>query len=195
MASNEVTQFSGNPTFPRNSSPNCSTPTVAELEEILRNNRVPLSRIDEVWPNLYIGDLTVALDRFRLWKLGITHVLNAAHKQIASSGCQDFYGTSVDYYGIAAQDLPNFDIAAHFNSASEYIYRALDILGGKVFVHCTFGYSRSVSLVLAYLMTYHHLSLLNALKTVASHRRIFPNRGFLRQLRDFDTKLQEERIV
>ncbi|XP_048419229.1 dual specificity protein phosphatase 13-like [Stegostoma tigrinum] len=170
-------------------------PTVMELEEILRQNRVPLSRIDEVWPNLYIGDMTIAHDRFRLWKLGITHVLNAAHKQVASSGCQDFYGPSVDYYGIAAHDVPTFDIAAHFYSASDYIHKALDILGGKIFVHCAFGYSRSVSLVLAYLMIYHHLSLLDAVKTVASHRRIFPNRGFLKQLRNFDIKLQQERIV
>ncbi|XP_078055733.1 dual specificity protein phosphatase 13A-like [Mustelus asterias] len=195
MASNEVTQSSGNPAFSKNSTPKANTPTVIELEEILRNNRVPLSRIDEVWPNLYIGDMTIAHDRFRLWKLGITHVLNAAHKQIASSGCQDFYGTGMDYYGIEGRDLPNFDIAAHFSSASEYIHRALGVLGGKVFVHCAFGYSRSATLVLAYLMTYHHLSLFDALKTVTSHRRIFPNRGFLRQLRNFDIKLQQERIV
>uniref|UniRef100_UPI00398E6772 dual specificity protein phosphatase 13A-like isoform X3 n=1 Tax=Pristiophorus japonicus TaxID=55135 RepID=UPI00398E6772 len=193
--SDEATQNSGNPAFSKNPSPGASPPTVAELEGILRNNRVPLSRIDEVWPNLYIGDMTVAHDRFRLWKLGITHVLNAAHKQIASSGCQDFYGCSMDYYGIAASDVPHFDIAAYFYSASEYIHRALDIMGGKVFVHCAFGFSRSASLVLAYLMTYHRLSLLDAVKTVTTHRRIFPNRGFLRQLRNFDIKLQNERKV
>ncbi|XP_043534839.1 dual specificity protein phosphatase 13-like isoform X1 [Chiloscyllium plagiosum] len=193
--SKEATQSSGNPNFSINSSPNANTPTVMELEEILRQNRVPLSRIDEVWPNLYIGDMTIAHDRFRLWKLGITHVLNTAHKQVASSGCQDFYGTSMDYYGIAARDVPNFDIAAYFYSASDYIHKALDILGGKIFVHCAFGYSRSASLVLAYLMIYHHLSLLDAVKTVTSRRRIFPNRGFLKQLRRFDIKLQQERIV
>ncbi|XP_043534840.1 dual specificity protein phosphatase 13-like isoform X2 [Chiloscyllium plagiosum] len=129
--SKEATQSSGNPNFSINSSPNANTPTVMELEEILRQNRVPLSRIDEVWPNLYIGDMTIAHDRFRLWKLGITHVLNTAHKQVASSGCQDFYGTSMDYYGIAARDVPNFDIAAYFYSASDYIHKALDILGGN----------------------------------------------------------------
>ncbi|XP_067828676.1 dual specificity protein phosphatase 13A family protein [Heptranchias perlo] len=195
MMSDEETEPRSDPTFSKNPSPDTNTPTVAELEEILRNNRVPLSRIDEVWPNLYIGDMTVAHDRFCLWKLGVTHVLNAAHKMIASSGCQDFYGTGMDYYGIAASDLPNFDIAAYFYSASEYIHQALDIMGGKIFVHCAFGYSRSASLVLAYLMTYHHLSLLDAVKTVAMHRRIFPNRGFLKQLRNFDIKLQEERKV
>ncbi|XP_069741354.1 dual specificity protein phosphatase 13A-like [Narcine bancroftii] len=171
------------------------TATVTELEGILRNNRFPLSPIDEVWPNLYIGDMTVAEDRFRLWKLGITHVLNAAHKQLASSGCQDFYGTTVDYYGIAAQDLPNFDISAYFYSASEYIHQVVSVLGGKIFVHCAFGYSRSATLVLAYLMIYHHLSLLDAVNTVAQRRRIFPNRGFLKQLQALDIKLQQERKV
>ncbi|XP_072139048.1 dual specificity protein phosphatase 13A-like [Mobula birostris] len=166
------------------------TPTVIELEGILRSNRVPLSRIDQVWPNLYIGDMTVAHDRFQLWKLGITHVLNAAHKQLASSGCQDLYGTAMDYYGITASDLPSFDISAYFHSASDYIHQSLDILGGKVLVHCAFGYSRSATLVLAYLMIHHHLTLLDAVNTVAQHRRIFPNRGFLKQLRALDLKLQ-----
>ncbi|XP_051897327.1 dual specificity protein phosphatase 13-like [Pristis pectinata] len=193
--SDEATQSSGYPRCHSDPRPEPSTPTVVQLEEILHNNRVPLSRIDEVWPNLYIGDMTVAHDRFQLWKLGITHVLNAAHKQLASSGCQDFYGTAMDYYGIAARDLPSFDISAYFHPASEYIHQAVDILGGKVFVHCAFGYSRSVTLVLAYLMTYHHLSLLDAVNTVAERRRIFPNRGFLKQLRTLDIKLQQGRKV
>ncbi|XP_055517560.1 dual specificity protein phosphatase 13-like [Leucoraja erinacea] len=175
--------------------PGAGTPTVNELERLLRDNTVALSRVDEVWPGLYIGDMTAAHDRFQLWKLGITHVLNAAHKQLASSGCQDFYGTAMDYRGIAARDLPHFDISAYFYSAAEYIHQAVDVLGGKVFVHCAFGYSRAATLALAYLMIHQRLSLWDAVITVANHRRIYPNRGFLKQLRTLDTKLQQERKV
>lgn len=31
-------------------------PSVLELEELLRAGKVSCSRVDEVWPNLYIGD-------------------------------------------------------------------------------------------------------------------------------------------
>lgn len=31
-------------------------PTVLELEELLRAGKFSSSRVDEVWPNLYIGD-------------------------------------------------------------------------------------------------------------------------------------------
>ncbi|XP_007896955.2 dual specificity protein phosphatase 13 [Callorhinchus milii] len=167
-----------------------ATPTVAELEEILKSNKFPFHHIDEVWPNLYLGDITIAQDTFGLWKMGITHVLNAAHKML---GGDDFYGTSVEYYGIAASDLPGFDIAAYFHSGGEFIHRALDTPGGKLLVHCAVGVSRSATLVLAYLMVYHSHSLAEAIETVTARRRIFPNRGFLKQLRKLDQKLKEDR--
>lgn len=64
---------------------------------------------------------------------------------------------------------------------------------GKVFVHCAMGVSRSASLVLAFLMIHKNMTLVDALKTVGSHRNICPNTGFLSQLRDLDIKLNEER--
>lgn len=64
---------------------------------------------------------------------------------------------------------------------------------GKVFVHCAMGVSRSATLVLAFLMIHENMTLVDALKTVGSHRDICPNTGFLSQLRELDIKLSEER--
>ena len=64
-------------------------------------------------------------------------------------------------------------------------------LAAKILVHCAVGISRSSSLVLAYLMIYHHFSLVQAIQTVKSHRWIFPNRGFLKQLRNLDIQLRQ----
>ncbi|KAH0624336.1 hypothetical protein JD844_031719 [Phrynosoma platyrhinos] len=55
------------------------------------------------------------------------------------------------------------------------------------------GLSRSATLVLAYLMIHENLTLVEALKSVDSHRGICPNTGFLSQLRALDIKLNKEK--
>lgn len=72
-----------------------------------------------------------ANNRFELWKLGITHVLNAAHGGLYCQGGPDFYGSSVNYLGVPAHDLPDFDISAYFSSAADFIHRALSTPGGR----------------------------------------------------------------
>lgn len=62
-------------------------------------------------------------------------------------------------------------------------------LAGKVFVHCAMGLSRSATLVLAYLMIYENMTLVDAIKAVSANRNISPNNGFLEQLRELDVKL------
>uniref|UniRef100_A0A3B3UPS8 Dual specificity protein phosphatase n=1 Tax=Poecilia latipinna TaxID=48699 RepID=A0A3B3UPS8_9TELE len=129
-----------------------------------------------------------------LWKLGITHVVNAAHGRMYCQGSHDFYGATVEYYGVPADDSPSFDLSRYFLPTAEYIHNSLNTNGGKylstrVLVHCAVGVSRSASLVLAYLMIYHAYSLLEAINKVKECRWIFPNRGFLKQLRALDLKL------
>lgn len=162
----------------------------------------------------------MANDRYSLWKLGISHVVNAAHGNSHCQGCRDFYGSSVDYYGVPADDSPTFDLSPYFFPSADYIKNALDGAGGKrsalartilksslvlllrlsvtlwsgaarVFVHCAVGVSRSAAIVLAYLMIHQHHGLLEAILKVKEHRWIFPNRGFLKQLRALDAELQQ----
>ncbi|KAM6347434.1 uncharacterized protein FN964_009504 [Alca torda] len=162
-------------------------PSLKEIEQLLSTGRPSCNHVDEVWPNLFLGDLVTAHNRFVLWKMGVTHVLNAAHGTAYSHGGQDFYGATIDYYGVPAHDLPSFDISQFFFSAAQFIHNALNTPGAaKILVHCAVGVSRSASLVLAYLMINHHLSLVEAIKTVKEHRWISPNRGFLKHLQNLD---------
>ncbi|XP_021100388.1 inactive dual specificity phosphatase 27 isoform X2 [Heterocephalus glaber] len=55
------------------------------------------------------------------------------------------------------------------------------------------GISRSAVLVAAYLMIFHNMAILEALMTVRKKRAIYPNDGFLKQLRELNEKLMEER--
>lgn len=64
-------------------------------------------------------------NRLGLWQLGITHVLNAAHGKLCCKGSDDFYGTTVKYYGVPANDLPTFDLSPFFYPAAEFLHQAL----------------------------------------------------------------------
>lgn len=55
------------------------------------------------------------------------------------------------------------------------------------------GRSRSATLVLAYLMIEEKMTLVEAIEQVKCHRQIIPNWGFLKQLRDLDAFLLEQR--
>ncbi|KAJ0016192.1 hypothetical protein NQD34_014482 [Periophthalmus magnuspinnatus] len=175
-----------------NSRANPHTPSVKELVKILYGGKRFGNHVDEVWPNLFLGDMTVANDRYSVWKLGITHVLNAAHGRSHSEGGPDFYGPSVEYYGVPADDSPTFDLSKYFSTSAKFIHRALEVEEGRVLVHCAVGVSRSATLVLSFLMLHHRLPLVDAILTVKEHRWIFPNNGFLKQLRALDMKLRSQ---
>ncbi|CAN9499867.1 unnamed protein product [Ophioblennius macclurei] len=166
---------------------------IKELELILDSCVLELTPIEEVWPSLYIGNVAVAQNRKRLHKLGITHVLNAAHSKQGSIGDQSFYGDACVYFGIPAEDSDKFDLSQYFKLAADFIHKALKNKDGKVLVHCIMGMSRSATLVLAYLMTRQRFSLKDALRHVIQKRAIYPNRNFLSLLLKLDEQLTQRR--
>ncbi|KAL2083732.1 hypothetical protein ACEWY4_021505 [Coilia grayii] len=169
------------------------TTSMETLEEVLHGGQLSCNHVDEVWPNLFLGDMFMSHDRYGLWLLGVTHVLNAAHGKMCCKGSDDFYGTTVSYYGVPANDLPTFDLSPFFYPSAQFIHQALTKPTAKVFVHCAVGVSRSAALVLAYLMIHHNYTLMNAILHVKENRWVFPNRGFLRQLQSLDEQLRRER--
>ncbi|XP_073338498.1 uncharacterized protein [Pagrus major] len=169
------------------------TPSLTELRQILWTNRKPVAPVDQVWPNLYIGDESVARDKTTLSSLGVTHVLNAAAGRHRINTGQQFYSDlKVEYQGVEAADHPEFDLRPFFKSAAQFIDSALK-RNGKVFVHCAMGVSRSGALVLAYLMICHDLSLAEAIIAVRLNRDIGPNSGFLEQLRQLELSHSQQR--
>lgn len=66
-------------------------------------------------------------------------------------------------------------------------------LAGKVLVVSMMGVSRSAVLVAAYLMIFQNMTIMEALTSIRKKRPINPNEGFLKQLREFNENLMEER--
>ncbi|KAK6293589.1 hypothetical protein J4Q44_G00359150 [Coregonus suidteri] len=147
---------------------------IKELESILESCKLELTPLDEVWPNLYIGNVAIAQNRGALKKLGITHILNAAHFKQGSIGDQDYYGNACVYCGFPTEDSSHFDLSQYFKPAADFIHNALKTKDGKVLVHCIMGISRSATLVLAFLMMHCRLPLRTALKHVTQRRAIYP---------------------
>ncbi|XP_070772187.1 dual specificity protein phosphatase 13A [Enoplosus armatus] len=166
---------------------------IKELELILDSCSLELTPVDQVWPNLYIGNVAIAQNRKTLQKLGITHVLNAAHSKQGSIGDQNFYGNTCVYFGIPAEDSERFDLSQYFKPAADFIHKALKGKDGNVLVHCIMGMSRSATLVLAYLMLRQRLSLRDALRRVVQKRAIYPNQNFLSLLLKLDEQLTLKR--
>lgn len=169
-------------------------PTLASLQRLLWVRRTAtLTHINEVWPNLFLGDAYAARDKSRLIQLGITHVVNvAAGKFQVDTGAKFYRGTPLEYYGIEADDNPFFDLSVYFLPVARYIRDALNIPRSRVLVHCAMGVSRSATIVLAFLMIFENMTLVDAIQTVQAHRDICPNSGFLRQLQVLDNRLRRE---
>lgn len=113
---------------------------IKELELILDSCTLELTPVDEVWPNLYIGNVAVAQNRKTLHKLSVTHVLNAAHSKQGSIGDQSFYGDTCVYFGIPAEDSDHFDLSQYFKPAADFIHAALKSKDGKVNVNMSETY-------------------------------------------------------
>ncbi|XP_077202111.1 dual specificity protein phosphatase 13B-like [Paroedura picta] len=177
-----------------NSSKSYETPALAEIQRMLWTPVPCRGNVNEVWPNLYIGDLYIARDIEQLRRMGITHIVNAAAGRFhIDTGAKFYKDLPVDYYGVEADDDPSFDLSTYFHPAARYIRAALNSPRGKVLVHCAMGISRSATLVLAFLMICENKTLVDALNTIRQHRGVCPNSGFLSQLRDLDIRLTRER--
>ncbi|NXW44263.1 DUS27 phosphatase, partial [Nyctiprogne leucopyga] len=172
-----------------------NTPCVMDLQRALVKDRLetPRDAVDEVWPNVFIAEKSVAVNKSRLKRLGITHVLNAAHGTGVYTGPGFYNGLNIQYLGIEVDDFPDMDISKHFRPAAEFLDEALLTYRGKILVSSEMGVSRSAVLVAAYLMIYHHMTILEALMTLRKKRAIYPNDGFLKQLRELNEQLLEER--
>lgn len=173
------------------------TPGTLDLEQLFwSGSGAQYSHVDQVWPNVYIGDEKTALEREGLRALGITHVLNAAEGKFNNvlTGAEYYSDMNIKYLGVEADDKPTFNISQYFSCTTQFIHEALRDPQNRVLVHCVMGRSRSATLVLAYLMTKNGLSVVDAIEHVRQRRCILPNHGFIKQLRALDITLQEERL-
>uniref|UniRef100_A0A8C0AMR9 protein-tyrosine-phosphatase n=1 Tax=Buteo japonicus TaxID=224669 RepID=A0A8C0AMR9_9AVES len=93
------------------------------------------------------------------------------------------------YKSIPVEDNHKADISSWFNEAIDFIDSVKND-GGRVFVHCQAGISRSATICLAYLMRTNRVKLDEAFEFVKQRRSIIsPNFSFMGQLLQFESQV------
>ncbi|KAB1214247.1 Dual specificity protein phosphatase 1 [Morella rubra] len=153
---------------------------VINVTRCFKEDNVPC----EIEEGLFLGSIGAANNKNALKSLNVTHILTVA-SSLPPAHPNDFV-----YKVINVTDREDTDIKQYFDECFNFIDEARR-LGGGVLVHCFVGKSRSVTIVVAYLMKKHGMSLSHALEHVKSKRPLAaPNSGFISQLKDFENSLQ-----
>ncbi|ELR47399.1 Dual specificity protein phosphatase 22, partial [Bos mutus] len=126
-----------------------------------------------------LSSVTDARDAEQLSKNKVTHILS-----VHDSARPMLEG--VKYLCIPAADSPSQNLTRHFKESIKFIHECR-LQGEGCLVHCLAGVSRSVTLVVAYIMTVTDFGWEDALHTVRAGRSCAnPNLGFQRQLQEFE---------
>ena len=138
--------------------------------------------MQEILPGLFLGPYSYSKEFNQLKANGITHIVSirdASEKRIIRPRFPEHFV----YFEIEVSDSPNERLIPHFPAAKQFIDEALNG-GGRVFVHCNGGISRSPAFVVAYVMETAKMDYQCAYTFVQNRRFCMnPNEGFKVQLK------------
>jgi len=136
-----------------------------------------------ITPSIYVSGQLPASQWTTFEDLGIHSVLNATDEVE-----NVFEKEGLRYHNVRIEDSQNVDILPHLPEACDFIRDNLNE-GRKVLVHCAYGRSRSVSMVLAHLIRDKQMSLTEATATVKARRsEAQANSGFQCALKHWETE-------
>jgi dual specificity MAP kinase phosphatase len=119
-----------------------------------------------------------------LRKMGVTAVLNVSHN------CPNHFQTLFEYKTIPVEDSHHVDLLSKLQTAFDFI-NSIQAKGGRVFVHCHAGISRSATVCIAFIMKHLQMDLTKAYDFVKQKRPcISPNLHFMGQLLEFEKTLR-----
>ena len=147
------------------------------MEEIY--NLISIPEANEIVKNLWIGDIRSSRN-----PVDFDVVINATHDLPFSSAAKIRYRVAVK----DNRQLPEIiKMTYHLPKIVNIIKKEM-CKGRRVLVHCRGGAQRSATIVTAYLIKYHGMSLQNAMLLVKSKRMVafFPFTNFRLSLTFFD---------
>jgi len=138
----------------------------------------------KILDHLYVGGLE-QVQQDNLLNLGIHNVLSVADDINNLSYSDD----SISHRLCLLADDGSSDLSAIFDQCIEFIEEAKQ-KGQKCIVHCKWGINRSVSVVIAYLMTKFDMSLTSAWRYVLARRPVVnPVTSYMKQLLQLEANL------
>ena len=154
------------------------------------------NEISQITPILFVSALSAITDD-KLKELGINLVVNAT-KDLPCYRPQE--GLDVSVIRVPVNDFVEANLMPYFKPVADLIQENGNV-GGKTVVHCLCGVSRSVSLCIAFLMSYKSsekaakgkMNIYEGLDYVKARRSIArPNAGFVKQLVHFEKLKADE---
>ena len=146
--------------------------------------------LSEIIPNfLYISSYNATKNLELLEKNKITHIINCA-----ADFCENVFekDNKFTYLSFYLKDHVLENIECIFYECIQFIENVRE-KKGRVLVHCIQGISRSVSIVMAYIIFTKKFSYDKAFTFVQAKREIsYPNFGFSIQLQNFYSRLYED---
>ena len=141
---------------------------------------------------LFLGSVSAALDTDSLREHKIASIVNCA-REIKPLEKND---QIKDYLHLPVHKGMAFDIFDFLHEGADKLHEWIGTKNQRALVHCALGVSRSCSVLLAYLVKYEDMSLLEALVLV-KHRRsiVYPNKGFLLRLIEFEREVRKQSSV
>jgi hypothetical protein len=131
--------------------------------------------LTQIIDRVYVGSGVVASDGELLAREGITHSVNCASQFVDSL-------SSLVSFDIPMLDGGDENILSYIWSTTVFIENAI-AMNGKVLVHCVEGISRSVGIVIGYLILTRNIDYATAFRIVRQRRRVAaPNPKFIAQL-------------
>ncbi|KAJ3083009.1 hypothetical protein HK102_001329 [Quaeritorhiza haematococci] len=141
--------------------------------------------MQEILPNLWLGPYSCSRKLDVLKSRQITHILVIRDVNERHIVREIFPGEFV-YHVIEVSDSPLQNLIPYFPEAKAFIDSALQS-GGRVFVHCNGGISRSPAFVVAYVMESQKIDFQTAFQYVQNKRFCMnPNEGFKLQLKEYE---------
>ena len=132
---------------------------------------------------LYLGGLVTTINLFILQSLNISVIINCT-KDLENY----FEADHIKYHRIAIDDFEIEDITEHLKGCYKLLHEYVDSKGLSVLVHCQQGKSRSVSMIIYYLMQRNGLTVDEALQYIKRYRfTASPNQGFMKQLKQMES--------
>ncbi|PHJ16325.1 dual specificity catalytic domain-containing protein [Cystoisospora suis] len=111
----------------------------------------------------------------------------------SSSSSSSSFVRPLEYYRLDMVDNSTESLSKHFEPFWSIMERARIRENGSVLVHCHQGVSRSVSMVMSYLIKYFKMSVSEALKLVRVNRPVAkPNEAFMSQLKELHSSLLQD---
>lgn len=148
-------------------------------------------KLDHIVDNLYLGNWYDSIDEQLLKNANITRILTLNTENThTQANIAMFKRLGIKYKYIYINDNKHENISAFLDESLAFIKQDKQ----NVFVHCSAGVSRSVSIIIAYLIKEKKMTYDTALHCIRMIRPIAnPNSGFVSQLKAYELKLKSKK--